>query len=110
MSPRLDIDADLVIHSEHDRIDIWREDDRLIVSLPSFRAARRLWSTTDALPVDVESLLSTVGPPIDIQIRRATVATIEDGDIGFVSRITGIDAPVAVRLRGAVAAVVRALG
>jgi hypothetical protein len=109
----LSVDAELVVERGDRTFRVWDEDGRLVVDAPSLTALRALDSLRDALPVGAlasDDRLADAGLAVEVQVRRATVATVGAGVRGdsLGRRLTGLDA--AVDLRGVAVAAVRALG
>ncbi|PSP63331.1 hypothetical protein BRC79_11420 [Halobacteriales archaeon QH_8_67_27] len=109
----LSVDAELVVERGDRTFRVWDEDGRLVVDAPSLTALRALDSLRDALPVGAlapDDRLADAGLTVEMQVRRATVATVGAGVSGDTPgrRLTGLDA--AVDLRGVAVAAVRALG
>ena len=109
----LSVDAELVVERGDRTFRVWDEDGRLVVDAPSLTALRALDSLRDALPVGAlapDSRLADAGLTVEVQVRRATVATVGAGVRGdpVGRRLTGLDA--AVDFGGVVVAAVRALG
>ncbi|PSQ26532.1 hypothetical protein BRD06_06065 [Halobacteriales archaeon QS_9_67_15] len=109
----LSVDAELVVERGDRTFRVWDEDGRLVVEAPSLTALRALDSLRDALPVGSlasDDRLADAGLTVEMQVRRATVATVGAGVRGdsLSRRLTGLDA--AVDLRGIAVAAVRTLG
>lgn len=97
----LSIDASLAFEGEH-TFDVWTENGRLVVNAPSLWSLRELRSLLAALPVDP---LELSAGPVELRVRRATVARSGDGAFG---RLAGVG--VVPDWRGVLVAAVRALG
>jgi len=113
VTPSLTVDADLVVERDGHTYRVWNQGDRLVLGVPSLSALRELDDVGAALPVDPATLgsgLATAGLTVEVQVRRARVASLGAGVVGgpLGQWLTGTDA--AVDLAGVATAAVRALG
>lgn len=108
----LTVDAELVVENGGRTYRVWSEGDRLVVDAPSLTALRALGTVRNALPSGVapDERLADAGLTVELQVRRAPVATVGEGVAGDpIGRfVTGADAAVAPL--GVLTAAVRALG
>lgn len=102
MDRLLSVEADLTATVEGDEVSIDGYGDRLVVSFPTFRAARRALEGLETLPVPFESLetAAEAGVAVDVRVRGASVARLGPGvRAGPLSRLAGV-APARVSVVG----------
>jgi hypothetical protein len=108
----LAVDAELVVENGGRTYRVWSEGDRLVLNAPSLSALRALGDLRDALPPGVapDSRLADAGLTVELQVRRAHVASLGAGATGdpLGRFVTGTDAT--LNPTGVLAAAVRALG
>ncbi|MFB6167439.1 MAG: hypothetical protein ABEJ43_01175 [Haloferacaceae archaeon] len=106
MDRLLSVEADLTATVDGQEVRVEGYGDRVIVSFPTFAAARRARETVDELPVPFDSLdaAAEAGIDVDVRIRGASVARLGPGvRAGPLSRLVGA-APARVSVVGALRA------
>jgi len=108
----LAVDAELVVENGGRTYRVWSEGDRLVLDAPSLTALGALGTVRDALPPGVapDDRLTEAGLTVELQVRRAPVASLGEGVAGgpLGRALTGADA--VVKPLGVLTAAVRALG
>jgi hypothetical protein len=107
MDRLLSVEADLTATVDGQEVSVDGYGDRVVVSFPTFAAARRALDGVEALPVPFDSLdaAGEAGLDVDVRIRGASVARLGPGvRAGPLSRLVG-----AAPARVSVVGVLRAL-
>jgi hypothetical protein len=107
MDRLLSVEADLTATVDGQEVSVDGYGDRVVVSFPTFRAARRALDGVEALPVPFDSLdaAADAGVDVDVRVRGASVARLGPGvRPGPLSRLVG-----AAPARVSVVGVLRAL-
>lgn len=102
MDRLLSVEADLTATVDGQEVEIDGYGDRVVVSFPTFAAARRAREGLETLPVPFDSFeaAAEAGVDVDVRVRGASVARLGPGvRAGPISRLVGA-APARVSLVG----------
>jgi hypothetical protein len=102
MDRLLSVEADLTATVDGQDVRVEGYGDRVVISFPTFAAARRARETMEALPVPFDSFeaAAEAGVDVDVRVRDASVARLGPGvRAGPLSRLVGA-APARVSVVG----------
>ena len=106
MDRLLSVEADLTATVDGQEVEIDGYGDRVVVSFPRFRIARRTREGVETLPIPFDSFeaAADAGVDVDVRIRGASVARLGPGvRAGLISRLVGA-APARVSVIGVIRA------